>query len=107
MLQMATGADSAKFVDDLGKVKDAIGEWHDWEELVSIAPKALDHGSRCQLVAELKRVAKVKYEHALALVQTLRKKYLRHSSPRKKGASAAAPKVPGAPVWEAISMLAA
>ena len=107
VLQMATGADRAKFVDDLGEVKDAIGEWHDWEELVSIAPKALDHGSRCQLMAEYKRVAKVKYEHALTLVQTLRKKYLRHSGPRKKGASAASPKIPGAPVWEAIAMLAA
>lgn len=107
VLQMATGADSAKFVDDLGKVKDAIGEWHDWEELVSIAPKALNHGSRCHLVAELKRVARTKYEHAMALVETLRKKYLRDSGPQKKGASAVATKVPGAPVWEAIAMLAA
>ena len=107
VLQMAAGADRARFVDDLGEVKDAIGEWHDWEELVSIASKALDHGSRCRLTAELKRVANGKYEHAQVLVQTFRKKYLRPSDPRQKGRSAASLSIPGAPVWEVIAMLVA
>ena len=45
MLQLAGGA-TPRFVDDLGKVKDAIGEWHDWEELASIArPAGTDLGS--------------------------------------------------------------
>jgi CHAD domain-containing protein len=66
VLQMAGGASSLKFIDDLGEVKDAIGELHDWEELVSIAQKVLDHGKECRLGTELKHIARQKYEHALA-----------------------------------------
>src|SRR5207253_6998095 len=78
VLQMAGGTSNLKFVDELGKVKDAIGEWHDWEELVSIAQKTLDHRPRCGLQTELKRIAKQKYEQALALSQKFRKTYLRN-----------------------------
>jgi CHAD domain-containing protein len=106
ILQMAAGAARPKFVDDLGEVKDAIGEWHDWEELVSIAQKSLNHGGGCELITELKRVTKRKCEHAMAAVQTLRKEYLRSSGRPKKGASATSPKMASAPVWEAIAMLA-
>lgn len=35
VLCMAASPKPARFVDDLGEVKDAIGEWHDWEELLS------------------------------------------------------------------------
>jgi CHAD domain-containing protein len=105
ILQMADGADP-QFVDDLRKVKDAIGEWHDWEELASIAQERLDHGNRCGLQVELGRIAGKKYDEALALAEALRKKYLRGSHSQKKGASAS-PSVPREPVWEAIAMLAA
>jgi CHAD domain-containing protein len=104
VLQMAEVVSHPKFVDDLGEVKDAIGEWHDWEELVAIGKKALSHGNRCELLAELKRIAQHKYDHALALSQQLRKNYLRYSGPPKKGAASA--KIPGEPVWKAIAMLA-
>ena len=106
VLQMAAG-DSPKFVDDLGEVKDAIGEWHDWEELVAAAGKALHHGSRCALLGELKNTARSKYDHALGLSQTLRKRYLRPAPSSKNGSSGASHKVPGEPVWEAIAILAA
>ena len=106
VLKMAAGA-LPKFVEDLGEVKDAIGEWHDWEELVGIAQKILDHGNQCKLLAELKRIAGEKYEHALGLTEELRKNYLRNGHNKKKGASSAAsPGIPGEPVWEAIAMLA-
>ena len=104
ILRMASGPDS-RFVDDLGKVKDAIGEWHDWEELVSIGQKTLDHGNQCELVAELKRISGRKYEDALALARVLRRDYLRNS-PQKGRASALPSAVPREPVWEAIAMLA-
>ena len=107
ILQMAVGADRNKFVADLGKLKDAIGEWHDSEALVSIAQKVIDHGNRCGLVAELKRTAKRKYEHAVALTRWLRKTYLRNFRPLKKGTSSASPKIPSEPVWKAIAMLTA
>jgi CHAD domain-containing protein len=106
VLEMASNPKTG-FVDDLSKVKDAIGEWHDWEELVSIAEKKLDHGNRCGLVAELKRIAGQKYDHALALAQELRQTYLQNSDSRKKSSSTASPKIPRGPVWDAIAKLAA
>jgi CHAD domain-containing protein len=106
VLRMAA-TPSPKFVEDLGDVKDAIGEWHDWEELVSLAQQVLDHGKACGLVVELKNTAKRKYEHALARAEALRKTYLRSAGPRKQGTSTASPKIPVEPVWEAIAMLAA
>lgn len=87
VLQMAGGASDAKFVDDLGLVKDAIGEWHDWEELVFIARKVLDHGKKCALAGELARIAEQKYEHALGAAERLRKTYLRNAGRRRKEAS--------------------
>src|SRR5262249_34516159 len=62
VLQLAVGASDAKRVDDLRGVKDAIGEWHDWEELVLIAKESLNHGNRCGLVAQLKQMAQGKYD---------------------------------------------
>jgi CHAD domain-containing protein len=107
VLRMAATPSSAKFIEDLGEVKDAIGEWHDWEELVSLAQQVLDHGKACGLVAELKNTAKRKFEYALARAETLRKTYLRTAGPRKEGSSTGSPKIPVEPVWEAIAMLAA
>jgi CHAD domain-containing protein len=36
VLEMADGPRNQEFIDRLGKIKDAIGEWHDWEELIAI-----------------------------------------------------------------------
>lgn len=83
-----------KLVDDLGQVKDAIGEWHDWEELGAFARKVLDHGPRCGILREIKRAAQQKYDRALRLAIELRRKYLRRS-----GSS------PADAVWEAIATL--
>ena len=104
ILLMAEASSRPRFVEDLGQVKDAIGEWHDREELVRIASKLLDHGGRCLLLAELKRIAGSKYDHALALALKLRKTYLQSSRPERKGAAIAS--VPRQPVWEAMARLA-
>ena len=105
ILQMAAGA-SSPFTEDLAKVKDAIGEWHDWEELVSIAGKELDHGNRCELLAGLKRIASDKYDRALGLAQALRRNYLRSAHSQKHRTPAASSSIPREPVWDAIAMLA-
>src|SRR5437868_5544967 len=89
ILLMAEAPSRPRFVQDLGQVKDAIGEWHDWAELVGIASKLLDHGGRCLLLAELRRVADSKYDHALSLALKLRKTYLQRSRPERKGAALA------------------
>jgi len=88
VLQMAQRANDDPFVKSLGEVKDAIGEWHDWEELISIAKDALDHGPKCQLLRDLKGNSRVKYEHALRLTENMRKKYLgpsKRRTPRSSG----------------------
>jgi hypothetical protein len=96
---------SGRVIEDLGKVKDAIGEWHDWEELASIAEK-LEHGKDCRVRIELRSIAKRKHEHALALSERLRKTYVRNSRVPRKGAPVASPTIPRPPVWEATTVLA-
>lgn len=87
VLQLAPSSDS-EFVDDLGHVKDAIGEWHDWEELVAIANDVLDHGPGCGLLKKLKQTSESKFQEAIHLAESLRKNYVRPSS-RKKPAQPA------------------
>jgi len=85
---MAQRANDDPFVKSLGEVKDAIGEWHDWEELIFIAKDVLDHGPKCQLLRDLKGNCRVKYEHALRLTENMRKKYLgpsKRRTPRSSG----------------------
>lgn len=99
VLHMARGGNS--FADDLARTKDAIGEWHDWQELAAIAEKELDHRSSCGLVRELKRISHSRYDQALQAAEALRGKYLaRADSAKSFGTLRPA-------VWEAIARLAA
>jgi len=107
VLRIAASPTRPRLIDDLGDVKDAIGEWHDQEELISIAEKTLDHKSGCRLKAELKRIAQEKYDHALRLAEQLRKTYLRSSRPAGKGHPSASRGIPRPEVWEATSLLTA
>jgi CHAD domain-containing protein len=93
-----------KFADALGDCKDAIGEWHDWEELIAIAGKVLDHGPRCALLHELKRISKEKLHFALAAIDKLRSVYTKTKPTRKKtqGAHPISP-----PALRAVSSLVA
>jgi CHAD domain-containing protein len=72
------------FVDDLGEAKDAIGDWHDWEELIGIANEVLDHGTNCKLMRKLKEAADLKFAHALRVAENLRSTYLKSSSQNRK-----------------------
>jgi hypothetical protein len=65
---MAGNSGHDDFVEALDSVKNAIGKWHDWEELVAIVKKVLSHGN-CNLIRELKAISDKKYarqggEHA-------------------------------------------
>lgn len=75
VLQLAEDADS-QFIDALGEVKDAIGEWHDWTELETIAAKVLDHGRGCAVLKEIHSTAQEKFAHAMPVATHLRSKYL-------------------------------
>ncbi|MFL6303303.1 MAG: CHAD domain-containing protein [Candidatus Sulfotelmatobacter sp.] len=84
VLQLAEGQDS-EFIDGLGEVKDAIGEWHDWNELAAAATETLDHGSRCKVLKQIRETATAKFDHALSLAEAMRKKFLGASSGRSAG----------------------
>jgi CHAD domain-containing protein len=98
VLQMATGRPTA-FVRDLGKVKNAIGEWHDWLQLVLTTQEVLDHGARCKILTRLKRIVQSKYAHAVSLAESLRKKYVQSAGAGESDSA------PSPLACEAIEML--
>ena len=90
VLRLAQNSKDEDFIAALGEVKDAIGDWHDWEELRAIADEVLDHSSGCQLKIELKRICDEKYRSAVARAEDLRKKYLQTSGKGRKDPTKAA-----------------
>ena len=82
ILRLANEADQ-DLIAALAKVKDAIGEWHDWEELVNIADKVLDHGTQCRLMQQLKSTTRDKFESTLSQAEQLRKRYFGVSGKKK------------------------
>jgi CHAD domain-containing protein len=88
VMQLSDDAHKQKFVNNLGEVKDAIGEWHDWEELIAIATDVLSHGSQCNLLRSLKATSDKKFERALALTNELRRTYV---AAKRAGRSARRP----------------
>jgi len=92
LLQLTRLPGSQEFVADLGEVKDAIGAWHDCQELSSIATEVLDH-TPCELRSDLQVMTDAKYAHALRLGNQLRANYLAVASPdtEKNSVSESAP----------------
>jgi len=76
-LRMAGGTADSRFAGALGQCNDAIGEWHDWEELIAIAEKILGHGPHCPLLQELKEITQRKLDTALTTAERLRTDYAR------------------------------
>jgi hypothetical protein len=52
--------------------KDAIGEWHDWTLLASIAFKAIDHRG-CPIRKDIDAMVKRKLTHAVAIARSMKK----------------------------------
>ncbi len=75
VIRLAHGPVQAGLVATLGEVKDAIGDWHDWEELLSIGTQVLD-GQSTSLVNKIRSVAARKYNRALSSTLHMRRKYL-------------------------------
>jgi CHAD domain-containing protein len=74
MLQLSDEADQT-LMGSLGAVKDAIGEWHDWGELLRIAKKVLDAEADRGNLKHLEKIVKEELESALAAAKMLRKRY--------------------------------
>ena len=98
VLQLADEPGNEDLIEALGDVKDAIGEWHDWEELIAIANDLLDHGPGCKLLQELKTISGRKYERAVALANKMRRDFLRTGRFGKHG--------PPRPILEATAAIA-
>ncbi len=67
---------STSFYGMLGEVKDAIGEWHDWERLAKTAHQLEGHPGYRALLAEIKAQSSKKFRRAVAISQQLRQQYL-------------------------------
>jgi len=82
VLKAAEGETDQHFVHALGACKDAIGEWHDWEELLAIASDVLDRGRNCKLLDQLGALCKQKFERALSITNQMRRDFLAVRSAR-------------------------
>lgn len=83
VLLMTGGERDERFTHQLRKVKDAIGEWHDWERLAAIArtPLAAKHPD-CAVARQIKATADAKYKRAFAMANRIRRQLSKHRSAR-------------------------
>jgi CHAD domain-containing protein len=79
LLQFVTDGD-AKVIAMLDKAKDAIGEWHDWNELAAIAERVLGHGPTCGVRKQVQLLLKEKLKKAISVANEMREK----NFPRKR-----------------------
>jgi len=91
VLRIAAGDDQAGLVKLLGDVKDAIGEWHDWETLIEIAAEIVDadHGTICAVGHQLKAIAREKFEHAVWVTRQMRRRLIQGLSNFHRGGAEA------------------
>jgi CHAD domain-containing protein len=87
VLQTTEGGANKRFVETLGATKDAIGEWHDWEELIAIAEEVLDKEPGCPLLTELRRISREKYDLAVSATTKMRDEYLKQAHSGKNRSS--------------------
>ena len=75
-------AEAAKpdFADALEKVKDQIGDWHDWQQLRMIAENVLDRRESRTTLEKIEAMESCKLKQALAGAQAMRTSYLGGSS---------------------------
>jgi CHAD domain-containing protein len=87
VLQIAEDGANRRFIEALGASKDAIGDWHDWEELIAIAEEVLDKKPGCPVLAELRRISREKYDLAVSATTKMRNEYLEQAHPGKSRSS--------------------
>ena len=105
VLQLSEQERDGEFLAKLGDVKDAIGDWHDWEELIGISTQLLDHGDSCRLLRDLRAISDSKYERALSLTNDLRARFL-HAGGHGRRRHRPARRLLSTPVLEATAAIA-
>lgn len=83
VLQLFPDADQ-QFIAALGKVKDEIGDWHDWQQLGEIAHKVLDGETDKLLLETIRSAEKRKFSRALTSAQSLRRRHLHATGNHRK-----------------------
>jgi CHAD domain-containing protein len=81
-------ASAAAFIEEIKRVQDALGDWHDWLTLTHSAREYLGEVHESPLVAELHNVTGAKYRHAVAMLSQLRDKHT--SQPKRLALKSAA-----------------
>lgn len=74
MLQLSGQVDR-EIVAALGKVKDEVGDWHDWQELAGIAKQVLDSRKDSTALKRIGEIGDRKFKVALAAANKLREQY--------------------------------
>src|SRR5260370_37843182 len=75
-----------RFLHEMKNVQDALGTWHDWEELVKTAEKQFGDRANCPLLLEIRALVAAKESAAktapIPLLSRNRRKQPRTASPR-------------------------
>lgn len=69
--QAGSFEDAERWVEELRRVQDAIGEWHDWLDLLATANKVLKNTSHQPLQFALENVMRAKRRNALATARNV------------------------------------
>jgi CHAD domain-containing protein len=65
-------AETAKFIFDIKRIQDVLGDWHDWLTLTKTASENLGEVRESALVAELHNVTGAKFRRAVAALSQMR-----------------------------------
>jgi CHAD domain-containing protein len=94
MLQLSDQADK-KIVEALGKVKDEVGDWHDWQELAAIARQVLNPREDRTALKRIEEIGAAKLKKALAAANELRVRYFSRGVAHARSHSNARKSKPG------------
>lgn len=64
--------EAQKFIGDIKRLQDVLGDWHDWFNLTRTATAHLGEMKDSPLVAELHNVTGAKFRHAVAVLSQMR-----------------------------------
>jgi CHAD domain-containing protein len=77
MLQLSNEVDG-KIIEELGELKDQVGDWHDWQELARIARGVLDAREDQTALKRIEEIGNRKYKSALAKANQVRAEYFQN-----------------------------
>jgi CHAD domain-containing protein len=65
-------AEAQRFIAQLKRIQDALGDWHDWLTLTQTASQYLDDVPDSALIAELRNVTGAKFRYAVTVLTQVR-----------------------------------